>query len=266
MPDVTIQHNGQDITVPLEAVALPDQYVLLGPGEAPEGFVPESAVNAKVNEKMKHAKRTLSQDADFVQSILAASGVPLDDDGRPAIPKPGKDIDVAKLQDAWAREHLEPIKGQITAQEAQIKRLLASRKRSEIFQAAIAAGVRDEFLKPATGKDGDPTVWENMIGGYLDYDPDNDMFAVREGEGFAYSSGKNGKPWAGVSDFHERARKNEALKGFFKDNRPGDTGLGSTNGASGAAYRISQEDARDTTKYRAAKAAADKAGKTLEIV
>ena len=263
MSEITIQHNGQELKAPLESVKLPEGYSILKPGDAPEGYVPEHAVAAKIKDKMKHARRTLAQDTDFVKSILEQSGVPLGDDGRPAIPKGGVDMD--KLKDAWSREALSPLKTRVEELEGQNRKLLQSRKRAEIVQAALSAGVREELLKPATGREGDPTVWENMIGQYIDYDAENDMFAQRDGDGFAYGTGKNGKPWAGVQEFHEKARKNETLRSFFRDSRPGDTGLGATGGGSQSTYRISREEARDSAKYRAAKMAADKAGRQLEV-
>lgn len=266
MPEVTITHDGQEISIPLEAVKLPDNYVLLQPGQVPDGFVPETAVGAKVNEKMKHAKRTLSQDSEFVQSLIKqhVPGIQFED-GRPVIPK-GKDVDVDKIRESILAEMVNPLKAQMQEKDTQIERLLGSRKRSEILQAAMKAGVREEYLKPATGKDGDPTIWENMVSGYLGFDPDHDMFAVKEGEGFAYGTGEGGKPWAGVGNLHERLRKNDAFRGFFNDRRPGDTGLGSTGGASGSSFQLTREQARDPQAYRRAKEQADKAGKTLQIV
>jgi len=264
MSEVTIQHEGKAITVPLDAVKLPDGHVLLKPGDAPEGYVPEHAVQAKVREKMKHARRTLAQDTDFVRSVFESHGVPVGEDGKPSIQKGNVDLD--KMREALEREHVGPLKNRLKEQEEQIGKLLGSRKRAEIIQAAMQAGVKDEFLRPATGREGDPTIWENMVGSYIDYDAENDMFAQRDGESFAYGTGKNGKPWAGVGEFHEKARKQDNLRSFFRDSRPGDTGLGSTNGSSVSTYRITREQARDTAAYRQARAQAEKAGKQIEIV
>lgn len=75
--------------------------------------------------------------------------------------------------------------------------------------------------------------------------------------------GKNGKDPLSVAEWLEGMRK-DAPHWF-----PGSSGTGSTGGGGGgggAAFTITRTDARDPTKYREAKAAAEKAGKTLTMV
>lgn len=75
--------------------------------------------------------------------------------------------------------------------------------------------------------------------------------------------GKDGKNGLSVAEWLEGMRK-DAPHWFA-----GSTGAGSTGGAGpgqGGQYTLTREQARDPATYRAAKAAADKAGKTLAIV
>lgn len=229
MPKAQVQIGEETQEIDLESVKLPEGYRVLAPGDVPDGYYTKDTLDATVDASWKKKFKKLQSDPTEARAIFEAHGVPLDDEGNIAFPE-AKDVDEDQIREriktTLYNEQVKPKEEKIKALEERASKLLTARKRGQILAAARKAGVQDFLLEsPAEGQV-EPIV--NLIDPYLGYDDDRDVFAVKDGEGFAPSS-KEGKPWADESDLFDRLKKNDAWKHIFRNNQPGNTGLGDTD-------------------------------------
>lgn len=238
MPKIMFEHDGETISADLGSVELPEGFRVLAPGEVPDGFYTKDTLDATVNKSWGKKFRKLKSDLGEAREILEAHGVPLDEEGNVAIPET-EDFDPKeereKIKRAILKEEVDPLRTELEEKSNTVQSLLGARKNAEILQAASAHGVMGWALKAPTDDEGAAPPIVHMASPYLGYEGDNDMFAVRNGDGFAPAT-KEGKPWAGVSDLFDRLAKDPSYAHLFKDTQPGATNLGGTDGTSSSDF------------------------------
>lgn len=209
--------DGGTAEVELSAIALPQGYQMLAPNAAPAGYVKQEVMDAKIAERLERQKGSLKSDPAFARDVFSAHGIPVGDDGKPALPKPGKEVDVEALRGQFTKELVDPIKVEAEKLKAQNARLLDAKRRSEIISSAVKHGVREDLLKPIASVPGAPSFWENMIGGQYGYVEQTDSFALRDGDGFAINPNGTGQaPYLDIDAHVASLKKDSAYAGFFK--------------------------------------------------
>jgi hypothetical protein len=213
MADITFEHEGKSITVPL-----PEGYA--SPEDLKDKFVPKDfhskrlADEAKRNLKRAVKREDIESNEDLKAELLEAWGVKPDGAGDT---KTG----AAELE-AWKKQYGKEVETkQLKPLQTQISKLAAERdvflKRSlhgELVQAAIAAKIDPTLV---TGKS--PlllSAFESQIG----YDEETGTFAARDGEGFA-PSGKNGSLYKSVEEYLADWAADPAHKRFLVNETQG---------------------------------------------
>jgi hypothetical protein len=196
--------------------------------ELPEGYISESDLSDKyvkkeffeneIQRRVKTAKQKsreeLQSDGEFFISLAKERGVPLTEDGTYKPPK-DNDIDINKIKSEVEQALRER---EIAPRDEKINRFLRRSLTTDIVQAAAAAGIRKNMIEPLQEGAEPPIV--NMLKDYFSYDEKNDYWAVRNGEGFAYSSNPtDSRPYQGAREFIESLKKNQTWADFFEDNR-----------------------------------------------
>lgn len=236
--------DGGTAEVDASALTLPDGAQLLGPGDAPEGYVPKDFFEAEVKRRAKDTqaiRRELAQDPETARAIFEAAGIPLGDDGRPRVPDVSTAVQTARQK--WEAEQLEPVKGSLSRLQESLAR--------QALLAAAKGQVRDEFATPLPGG---PSYVETALGSRVRFDPDlGYVVALDErGDPLPSSSPAPGRPYADAAEFVSSFVKSDAGAPLRRpvQSQPGASYRGST----GSAERTYSPDeikslAQDPTEY-----------------
>jgi hypothetical protein len=250
---ITTQHDGKDIEVEVPD----DQFVPFAEHNATMARLRREATDATKGRKT--ADEWLA-DEGFQKTARERLAVKADTGKLTA-------DELAKARQSWEAEALTPLQQQAQKAAEKVARLQQKQLEARIVEEAAARGVKKEFLQRDT-KSGAPRIVK-LLAGEFGYSEEHDEFFERDGDkpdAFAYAaSGKYGKPYRTVAEFFDGWAGDKANALFLDDVRQRGAGLGTPSGAGSASHVISATDARDPMKYRAAKAAADKAGVPLQM-
>lgn len=211
--------DGQTIEVELSAIKLPEGVQVIEEGQVPAGYVKQEVMDASIEKRLQRHKSSLKKDAEYIREIIEENvqGIQFDDNGRPVVPKASKEVDIDALREQIIREVKTPLEGELSTLKQSNTRLLESKRRGDIMQAAIKYGVREDMLKPVSTVPGAPSFWENMVAGQYGYSPEHDAFAVSEGEGFALNpNGTREMPLLTIDAHMALLKKDPAYSNFFK--------------------------------------------------
>lgn len=234
--------DGQAIEVDIASIKMPDGFQVLAPDQAPAGYVKQDVMNASIESRLARQKSSLKSDPEFVAEVLKAQGVPLTDDGKINMPKPGKEVDIDALRSQITTELVQPLKGELDRYKTTNASLLDAKRRSEIMSAAIKYGVREDLLKPVAPTPNAPTFWENMVAGQYGFNEEHGVFAVRDGEGFAYNpNGTRENPYLDIDAHMAGLKKDAQYAGFFKVEGQKGSGFSQNGGSASAANHITRE-------------------------
>lgn len=239
-------------------VELPAGYV--SPQEIAATHVPKDFMQSEIERRLrgKADPDKLLTDEAFRAKALETWGV-----------KPGKSEkpngeDVEKLFGEWGTKHLEPVKQALTKAETRAKRALERDRDYQIVQAARDAGVKEQFLK-APGPKAKPLIVK-MFEDEAGFSEEHDDWFAKDGDGFAFSTQPTkDRPFRSIGEMVTEWSKDKANADWISDQRQRGAGLGTPGQGSAGQHVISREDARNLTKYEAAKEAARKAGVELQI-
>ena len=172
--------------------------------------------------------------------------------------KGGKD---AQAFEKWKTDIQTKSQQDIQTKDQELKAMMGSLE-AHLIDAEAAQAV--------AAMDGSPLLLLPHIRSSVKVVNDGGKYAVRvvDSEGDPRGNGSGG--FMTIKDFVAELKSKSDFAGAFKPS--GNTGSGMRPGAGGSTgatpggHRIRREDLKDTQKYRAARAAAEKAGMALEIV
>lgn len=250
-------------------VDLPEGY--LAPDEVKAQYMPKSGFEAELSRRAESITQKklaeLESDDEFFNKLIEKRGVKIAD------PTKETKLTTDQLKDAqaqWEKKHLEPLKKQLDEASQRVTKLQSSSLNAEIMQAAAAAGINPALLKSPVA--GQPAPFVAMIRELFGYDEKTGGWYVKKGDSFEFSStpSEDNGPYKRVSEFVKEWAGDKENKAFIVDRRQGGAELGGgkdtpTVTSSGGRHVISRVDAADLGKYKAAKAAAEKAGVSLVI-
>ena len=253
--------------------------------EAPAGFVPEREVAdlrknlAIVQRKLKQASSTpntaaLMDDPEFVRGVFDHHGVPYGDDGKFKLPETMKDASrmeeefrsrLAKAQEQWKAKDLAPYAERAQKLESELQDMRATTLRQKLESSGRRAGIVDDKFKPlpfSTKKNFAPI---HAAADLFQWDDEARDHVLHDGGEIVY--GNKGPVTADAYwDYFKESAPKEVQLEWFGDQRQRSSGFRS-NGTNGRnAYTLTAEEARDTSKFRAAKAAAKSAGRDVVII
>jgi hypothetical protein len=151
-------------------------------------------VQDRLGKQAANVRKELAGDAEFVTEILKAKGID-PTTLKPAGGEGGKGLteaDVARLQTEWRTKELEPVTTKLTAAEKRLADSNARTLESDLTRALIEAGAK----KSLAGR------IAKMEAGSFGVEDTTGMHAVREGEGFAFSTkATKERPFKGVDEW-----------------------------------------------------------------
>lgn len=247
MSTVKVTIDGEEHEVDAGQVETGDELRLIGSNEVPDGMVTQETMNAKIKERIKDERRRIvngegDKGKEVHQRVLKNAGVPLDEDGTPDLPDdPDFDPDKERerIKSVVIENEVEPVKEENEQLRERNQQLLQTRKRSEIINAAQKHNVADEYVTPVS--EGAPPPIVSVVSPAVGYDDEHDTFAVLGEDGFKNSS-KQGKAWADMDELFEQMKSEDRYRHLFADKRPGESGVGSTEKASGSKTTVTMED------------------------
>lgn len=208
----------------------------------------------------------LLNDEEFAKTFIEKKGLNTDANAKTL----QEQINRAK-DDLLARE-VKPRDEKITKAQEKINALLNRQLRGSILEAGQAAKVKPEFLKvpEGVGPNAAPPL-VNMFRDYFGYSDEHDEHFVKSGENSFQFPTKGNRPYKDALEFFAELKQNPAYKYLFEEEIQGGPGAKPASGGgpqiiNGSSVRISESDAKDFAKYRAAKAEAEKRGVPVEIV
>lgn len=233
--EVQVTIDGETYTVSPENLSLPDGAQLVGPDDTPDGYVKRSMLESQVSsakEGLRKPEEILGDD-DLFRRAAKRRGYEVDEDGELVVPNSDDGPNIDEIEERFEQERLKPLEQEKEKAESQAQMFKRRALRGSLIEAGKKLGVKDYLLSSDDGRT-PPIV--RMFGDEFEYDEEHDKFALQksDGEGFEYASDPSeGDPYAGPVDFLKRLQSKDEYADMFKDNRPGDTGLGETNGQSG---------------------------------
>lgn len=238
---------------------------------APEGLISQEQFDVRFRDEL--ARRTdsikgslpddLLKDEKFRDRALKTWNVTQQEKGKAKL-----DDDAVKgMQDAWTKEHVEPLSRRLTEREKEIEEMRGGQLTSEMLQVAARLGVKPRYLEPAA-PGAEPWIvaaTRNVFG----FDGKSKGWAVRDGEGFAFSANATAsKPYKTVEEYLKEWAGRKENAEFLNVTTQRGTNFGDAGGGgrSGGVVQISRSDARYADKWRIAEAEAKKINGTVEIV
>lgn len=238
--EVQVTIDGETYTVKPENLSLPDGAQLIGPDESPDGFVKRSVMEKEVDKAKDGLRKTeeIIGDDDLFIRAAKRRGYEVNEDGELVVPNSDDGPDIDEIEERFENERLQPVKKEKEKAESRAQMFMRRALRGSLVEAGKKAGVKDYLLTAPENGSVPPIV--RMFGDEFAYDEEHDKFALQksDGDGFEYASDPSeGDPYAGPEDFLQRLRSQEEYSDMFKDNRPGETGLGDTNGQGSGGQR-----------------------------
>jgi hypothetical protein len=173
--------------------------------------------------------------------------------------KGGKD---AQAFEKWKSDIQTKAQQDIQTKDQELKNMMGS------LEAHL---VDAEAAQAVAALDGSPLLLLPHIRSSVKVVNDSGKYTVRivDAEGDPRGNGSGG--YMTIKDFVSELKSKQDFAGAFKPSgntgsgmRPG--AVGPTNGGMPGGHRIKREDLKDTVKYRAARAAAEKSGNPIEII
>lgn len=202
---------------------------LLAEGESPDGYVTREFMQDEIKRRGKglHSKDELAKDDEFFREVASQRGIELDEEGNPV---GSEDVDVEGLRSRIKREEVEPVVERAETAEERAKRLLKASREWRLKHAARNAG----FKKNLAGK------FANLHAQEFDFDDESEDFALREGDGFAYSANPDkGSRHVTPDEFFKSLAQSDDYKEFVEDNRA--TSTGNPGGGAGGENTLSRD-------------------------
>lgn len=216
MAQFTVEIDGQSHTVDLDAVPT---------SELQKSYVPKDFMEQEVTRRAKSMAKGM---APSLEDILKE-----DDHRNQALkilgvdPKKGSTPeDLAAKYQEWEAKHLNPLKEEATTYKEQVQSLRSKVLEKDIIQAAVEAGVRDEFLKSV--RPGQSPLIVKMMTDLFDLDEESGQFLVKraDGNGFEYASKPSqDSPFKTIQEFFSEWAEDKANAGFLKDQRQRGPGI-----------------------------------------
>jgi hypothetical protein len=254
--------------------------------DIPAGYVPESELLA-LRQELGKTKRLLNQkpkgpdpsalmeDPEFVRGVFDKHGVPYDDEGRfkaaqdaqsTAASEEAYKARLAKAQEQWKAKELAPLSERAQRLESELGEMRVRTLHQRLESGGRRSGIVDDKFKPlpfSSKKNFAPIHaaadlfrWDDEAGDHILFDGENPVYD---------SKGGPVTPDAYWDVFRETAPA-EVQREWFGDNRQRGSGFQNKGNAGRNAYTLTSEEARDTSKFRAAKAAAKAAGRDVVII
>lgn len=188
MAKFKVQHEGKEIEIELDAVAL---------SEVRENYVPKAHHDsefAKLRKKMDKLVEpdSLLESDEFKTKAVEKWGLK---GGLPA-------EQVNQLKSTWEKQHLAPLQKQLETLTAEIQ---TGRKKDlwrQITDAAEAAGIKKVLRTAPANLPNAPAPIVGMLEAYFGRDDERGNWFARNGEQFAFAAKPtNESPYKGVSEF-----------------------------------------------------------------
>lgn len=255
----TVQVEGKSVEVDIPGV--------VAEADLASKYTPNEAVSRIVQDRLTQFGKShvsledISAKPEVKQKVLDLLGIkPQSGDG-----DVGKQLEGAKKQ--WTETELKPIAEQLQSSKTEIETLRRDRLTDSIVAAAARVGVKAMLLNPPVpgAKPAIVAMLEQSFG----FDDKTRQWYARGANAeqpFAFSAKPTGaQPYKTVEEAIADWAKTPANKefvGIMSQSGPGLQGGGVGQGGVGF---ISSADARNPTKYRIAKEAAQKAGVELQL-
>jgi hypothetical protein len=179
-------------------------------------------------------KGELLADEAFVADVLKSKGIDL----TKGTGKDGKaltEADVARLQEEWRTRELKPVQDQLTKATTTLQtdrqRTLKSSLETELLKAGVKKSIASRIAE----------IEANRFG----FDDKSGQFAVKDGEGFAFSTkATQDRPFKGMDEFAAEWAGNKENVDFVESTTQGGPHIGRNPGAlpSGARSRSAMSD------------------------
>ncbi len=184
MDQITIEHDGQTLNVPVSAVKLPEGAGFYGAtfGD-PEGYTPsarfneevERRVTGKLSNNSEYVKKADTGTDEFFKGLAKARGITLD-----ANLKPVTQIDAETLggyKRTWAEEELKPVATENETLRSENETLRRGNVKATT-QAVLLSEFKPEAFKPAVP--GTPSVFDLVVDRFVQFQDGKPVFV---GEG-----------------------------------------------------------------------------------
>lgn len=183
-------------------------------------------------------REELAKDEEFVGSVLKAKGVDPSKGGKSLT-----DADVARLQEELRKSEVSPLTEKLTKAEEKASRILRKQLISDLTAALIQAGVKKSVA---------PRIAEmEANSGRFGHDETTEMWAVKDGDGFAFSTkASKERPYKGVDEYAAEWAGDKSNTDFIEDTRQRGPNLGDTKG--GKAHSITSRKDFKTDAEKAA--------------
>lgn len=256
----TVQVKGESVEVDIPGV--------IAEADVSAKYTPNDAVTRIVQDRLaQFGKSHVSLDditakPEVKQKVLDLLGVKA---GSEAAGDVGKQLEGAKKQ--WAETELRPVAEQLQSSKTEIEALRRDRLTDQIVAAAARVGVKAPLLNPPV-PGAKPAIVAMLEQAFAFDDKTRQWYArgANTDQPFAFSAQPTGaQPYKTVEELMGDWSKTQANKEFVGSTMQGGPGLQNGGSGQGGVGFISQADARNPTKYRVAKAAADKAGVELQF-
>ena len=231
---LTVQIDGKDVQVPLEAVKLPEGHHIITPDSVPAGYMKQEVAESLITSRIHQAKQSVLKDADKDEAVrskvLEGLGIRIEN-GKPV------GIEQANIDDVKRSIHKE-VKSEFDKEYSPVKsqnKVLRSRVlQGELKAAAATAGVKpglvDFFVKANSD--------------LFDIDPEGRVL-MKDGDGFKMDG--NGSHINPVS-WLDSAKKEATYADFF-DNRQ-QRGMGGTSSSSVSTGSVKSKADLKTTQAK----------------
>lgn len=262
---ITVQIDGKEVEI-----ELPAEY--LHQDDVKKAYMPKDAFQEELSRRTAGISNSTlekllnGEDMDTITKIAEKHGLIGKDKLNEAQKSVAEKLEAARRE--WEDKHLKPERTKAEQAHGRVQKLLHSVLVSNILTAAAEAGVKKPMLKPLVDGKPETAPIVSMLGSLFGYDEKTEQHYVRDGDSFAFSSTPTGgAPYKRVSEFVKEWAGDKSNTDFVESTRQASPGVGAGGGArqAGGAHVISRADAQDAQKYQAARAAAERAGATLQI-
>lgn len=249
---VTVQTEDGEIEVEHTELGLPDGAQVIEPDESPDGYVTKEFHQSQLDQAKEGLRKPeeIIGDDELFRRAASRRGYEVNEDGK-IVDAEGSEVDLDKAKENWRQDELEPVKQELEKKDNQLQTFKSRTLRGSLVEAGKEVGVEDWAITAPDDGMKPPIV--NSFSDHFAWDEENEQWAVVDDNGnfkMANNPTKE-KPHAGPTDFLKTLRDNPQYDHMFKDERPGDTGLGdaSPNGEGKPVYSRSEIESMDEETY-----------------
>lgn len=215
--------DGKEVELKPDQIKAKDEgYGVITPGNVPDGYYTESALQNKISERAKRAKedarKAYLDDKEFHRDVFSKYDVSLDDEGKPKGLKP--DVDIEQVKQSVAERLKNEYEQKLQSKDQKLTSLLSKGKKSSIIEGAQRIGIDSRYLEPVI-EGGSPYLVKEVEDSF-DWNDEINDYALKDKDGtFAV----DGNGFITAQKYFEQ--NTDRFKHMLKDQRQRGSGFGS---------------------------------------